>query len=405
MLSGSFIRLFEATIKRRFCQIFGGTDSVAWKYGKNIYNGSRMIIKIIDATLREGRQSLFFETLFSIQDEYLDIISRMGVTDIEYRNPSVNAEELENYKRLKNKFPNIRFHVHVFLNSKNVEWVIGDLSVEHISTFVRFPMTETAQANLSRLLHGTSKKIRVGIEHATLVSEKTLGYLIGLLKNEPSVDRISFSDTLGNFTPKSIHTLLGQIQKMGLNNKNIEFHLHNDFGMAAANAAQLLSEADDISNTIYFSTSMFGIGERNGILSYGDLLSNMIRLETSHDLNMEVYGELVRLMEKHDICFNRDPISQTAFTHFASSHIIGETSDNRYHNISPEDVGMKQRFVINNLTGQNVFKHITETMLQQAVSDDGSFIRDLVLKKMKEQNNPFLYLEEVVVLLRKFYKI
>lgn len=398
-------RCFETTIKRQFCQIFGYVDLIAWKYGKNIYNEYRMAIKIVDATLREGRQSLFFDTILHMQDEYLDIISRMGVFDVEYRNPSVNVEELENYKRLKNKFSNIRFHVHIFLNKTNVEWVIGDPSVEYISTFVRLPMTETSQADLSRLLHGTSKKIRVGIEHAALASEETLVHLIGLLKNETSVDRISFSDTLGNFTPERIHLFLEQVQKVGLHDKNIEFHLHNDFGLAAANAVQLLSEANSISNTIYFSTSMFGIGERNGILSYGDLLSNMIRLEISPDLDLEVYSELVKLMEKNNVCFNRDPISQTAFTHFASSHIIGETGDSMYHIISPDELGMTQQFVFNNLTGQNVFKHVAETMLQQTVSDDGSFIRDFVFQKMKEQNNPFLCLEEVVVLLREFYKI
>jgi len=363
-----------------------------------------MVIKIIDSTLREGRQSVFFDTILQIQDTYLDLISQMGISDIEYRNPSINTTELEIYRSLKSKFPNTNFHVHVFLNRKNIDWAINDHSVEHISTFIKSPLTDTSLEDLSYLLRGTSKKVRVGIENVTLVSNETLEHFINLLKNEEAVDRIAFSDTLGKFTPEKIHSFLARINTIGLNDKDVEFHLHNDYGLAASNAVQLLSEVDAMTNVVWFSTSMFGIGERNGILSYGDLLSNMIRLGMPLTMNLQGYGKVVELMEKNNIYYNRDPICSASFSHFASSHIIGETSEDKYHNIPPEVFGMKTQLIFNDLTGQDVFKHIAQTILKKPVSDDGLLLKNYVVKKIKEQGRSILYFDEVVVLLRKFYE-
>lgn len=362
-----------------------------------------MNVKIIDSTLREGRQSIFFDTILAMQDEYLGIIARLGVSDIEYRNPSINESELKIYKTVKEKFPNLKFHLHIFLNKKNIDWAIHNPSVDNISTFIKLPLTETSREDLMSLVQGTPKKIRIGIESVSLVSDDILKDFLNLIKNEESVDRIAFSDTLGNFTPKAMNSFLQRINLVGLNGKDLEFHLHNDYGLAAANAVEVLSQLKMISGNVYLSTSMFGIGERNGILSYGDILSNMVRLQVPHSLDFKVYGELVELMKRNNVLFNRDPLSSTSFSHFATSHIIGETADNYYHTILPGMFGMHSKLIFNFLTGEAVFKHISENILKEKVFDDGTIIKDYFLMRMEESNCNFFLYEDVLAMLHEFY--
>lgn len=363
-----------------------------------------MHIKIIDTTLREGRQSLLFDTIFTFQDEYIEKIMRMGVYDFEYRNPSVNPKEFENFLRLRRKFPKSNFHVHIFLNKENVKWVLGEVSIEKISTFIRFPMNDSSRSDLQALLKGTSKKIRVGVENAPAVSDKELEEFVSLIKDESVVDRVSFSDTLGTFTPETIHLFFDKVINLGIN-KDIEFHLHNDYGLVAANAVQLLHDARNFQGTLYLSTSFFGIGDRNGILSYGDLIANIIRLNISHSLDLKVYGEIIKLMETHKICFNRDPICATSYFHFASSHIMGEIGGGRvYHNISASELGIEPQFIFNEFTGPEVFKHISEKILHQKVSDNGLMLKEYVTDRMSGSKVQYMTLEEVTVLIGKFFE-
>jgi isopropylmalate/homocitrate/citramalate synthase len=326
----------------------------------------------------------------------------MGIYDVEYRNPSINIEELENYRRLKAKFPQINFHVHIYLNRRNIDWAINETSVEYISTFIKFPITKTTESDLRHLFDNSTKKIRVGIENIAVVSPLMLEQIIGLLRGEKLLDRIAFSDTLGNFTQEKVHTLLEQIEALDLKNKNLEFHLHNDYGFAAATASQLLLETKNTNNDVYFSTSMFGLGERNGILSYGDLFSNLIRLGIPHNLKLEVYGELLTLMKGSKICFNRDPLCLDSFSHFASSHILSEVEGNKYNNISPENFGLTSKFIFNNLTDSEVFNQINNKLLKLPEIDNISVLKKYVLEKMEEKNETFLELEEVIRIIREY---
>lgn len=361
-----------------------------------------MTIKIIDSTLREGRQSIYFDTILHMQEEYLELISQMGISDIEYRNPYINQEELDTYHRLREKFPDINFHVHLFPNKKNIDRALLDQNVKQVSTFIKSPVTSKSVLSLLYSLHGTSKKVRVGIENTSTVPIESLNEYLKLLENEESVDRIAFSDTLGGFSPDELHVFMKNLDSIELT-KDIEFHLHNDFGLAAANASSIMSATRNTERIIYFSTSMFGVGERNGILSYGDLISNMIRLNIPHSLHLETYGELVRFMGKNNILFNRDPISNTSFFHFASSHIIAGANGAPYQTISPEILGMKNYLLFNKLTGQDVFKHIAEAQLHHVVSDDGLQAKNYVIKKMEELQKSELSFEEVTPYIDEFY--
>lgn len=362
-----------------------------------------MIIKIIDSTLREGRQNLFYDKVFKIQDEYLEILSKIGVNDIEYRNPSISSKETIEYKKLKKKFPKINFYIHIFLNNKNVEWSIKDKSVENISTFLTSPIKQSSLDLIERLASESKKKVRVAIENSPTISKMELKKVLKMLNKYPSIKQIGFSDTMGMFTPDSIKAFVFSIKNV-LVNKDIEFHLHNDFGLAASNAVQVLSEFKNTNINLYFSTSMYGLGERNGILSYGDLFSNLLRLEIPHNFNLKHYGKLLKIMNDQEIFFNRDPLNKSGFYHSASSHIISGIHGRMYENINPNQLGLNSELIFNESTTDEAYNLIASQLLKKQISENRAELKDYVILSMQRQKKDFLLLGEVKNLIISFYK-
>jgi isopropylmalate/homocitrate/citramalate synthase len=366
-----------------------------------------MQVKIIDSTLREGRQSLLFDNIFKMHYDYLSVIQKIGVFDVEYRNPSTNKKEFKEFKRLKNKFPKINFYAHIFLSKQNIDWVINEPSIENISTFVNLPLNNKTKSYLNFLTNKKNKNIRIGIEHITNTSVKDLNNFVNFLKNKKNVKIIGFSDTLGNFSPEKLNDFIKKITIIDFGKKSVEFHLHNDCGLAAANASQILLKANKKFKKIYFSTSICGIGERNGILSYGDLFSNIIRLKIKSNFNFSKYGKLIKLTEKYKLVFNRDPISYNTFLHFASSHIIGELGEKKYTNISPEKLGMKSKFIFNEFTNKEVFDLIAKKCINQSIlkkTKNKSTLKNYIIKRMKKENKNILCLNDLILYIKEFYK-
>ena len=89
-----------------------------------------------------------------------------------------------------------------------------------------------------------------------------------------------------------------------------------------------------------FDISVAGFGERNGILSYGDVfailhLLNSEKLEARY--NTEAYAGLVRFIEREmgvSLC-RRDPLNPWAFSHSAAPHLDGMINGNGAYQVIP----------------------------------------------------------------------
>ena len=364
-----------------------------------------MAVRIIDSTLREGRQSQFCDKILQLQIDHLQLMQKIGIVDVEYRNPSTGKDEIRKYKQLVDMFPDIHFYVHIFLNRKNIDWVINEPSVKKVSTFVTLPLNEKTREELFFLFKRCNKTIRIGIENASSTSIVYIQNFVRKLVKEKFVKRIGFSDTLGLFTSESIEQFLDSITSFDFSGKDIEFHLHNDYGLAASNACKVLSQLEKFDSDIYLSASMLGIGDRNGILSIGDVFANLIRLKIPHDLNMKKYGTLVELFEKRDINFSRDPVSSGSFSHFASSHILGEMKNRGYTSLDPETFGMTPLYIFNRLTDTKVYNEIAKTITNMPTLADGLLLKKYVLKRMKQRRLKFVYLDDVVKMLKTYASI
>jgi len=360
-----------------------------------------MKLILLDSTLREGRQSLFFDVILKIQPEYLKIISSMGIRHVEYRNPFVSQAELNTFRKSQADFPRLTFHVHFYLSKENIDLIWNDPSITDVSTFIPFPPRPNSVNALAYMSGLKGKNVRISIENSSMIPFEKLQELLALINRNPSVTRIGFSDTLGRFTPDTVRDFVENIRTYNLNGKAVEFHLHNDFGLAASNAYQILSSAQKLPWTVYLSATVSGIGDRNGILSFGDFISSVINLNIEHDLNLEYYGDLLRLIRDNGIEFNRDPLCENSFRHFASSHILSEMDYGSYENVDPAILGLKQNLFFNRLTSPEVYLKLANKILKQRPINPLT-IRDYVLSTLDADGKQYLLIDEVIDLIKKY---
>jgi 2-isopropylmalate synthase len=319
-----------------------------------------MKIGLIDSTFREGKQSVCFSEIIKIKGDYLRLIQKMGVLDVEYGNPFTSEKDFSEYKILRKKFPRINFYVHIFLSKENVERLEKEKIIDCVSPFVRLPLSQEDKTNLEKLFSRKTKKLRVSVENASGTNYTQVKKFVEFLSKEKQVTRIGFSDTLSLFTPKKIDSFIQKISKCNIKNKEVEFHLHNDYGLASANAFQIMSNPNKFKN-IYFSVSIFGVGERNGILSHGDVLANLTRVKVKHELNLKEYGK-----------------------------------------ISPKQFGVSEKFLFNKFTDKKVFVYIIERFGKSKTKDKEKVI-EKILSKMDEKYNGVMDLEQLISLLNKYF--
>jgi len=104
----------------------------------------------------------------------------------------------------------------------------------------------------------------VGLEDA---SRTSTGFLMQVIREakELGIQRIRYADTVGIMYPDKIFNLITQIkQNIDI---SIEFHAHNDFGMAVANSVSAVMAGAE-----FVDSTFGGIGERAGNCSLEEIV-------------------------------------------------------------------------------------------------------------------------------------
>ncbi|MFA6253708.1 MAG: hypothetical protein WC640_00385 [Candidatus Paceibacterota bacterium] len=300
-------------------------------------------IEIVDTTFREGRQSKFSnQILIAKFPKYLKIMTKLGISSFELSGIFATTKLL----RAVAKYPKSEFYFHCYPSSKN--WIFfSEKRVVGVSSFVdpAKPNQEIFSdlAKLSKKFKG----IRISIENSFGSSKKDLLATTKKVLKISSLKRIGFSDTLGICTPEMVDEIFTAIIPQIPYSVDIEFHFHNDCGLAAANFYHLCEKSFLIKNKIIVSASMGGLGERNGILSLGDVLAIWSRLtpkdiEAKYDLKK--YASAYKIIFDSDNIYQRDPLSPDSFFHYAKSHIAKIKKGDKFSALEPKRFGFKNKF-------------------------------------------------------------
>lgn len=327
-------------------------------------------LSLIDCTLREGQQSSMGHLLKNKAIAYIRCIDSIGIEYIELNNPYTSKSSLQIYESIKKLKLKARIFVHTMADRNNVNLLIKEkvkgISILFRGNNIKFLYKESDF--FLKIARKNNVALRMGIENTFSIDPNIICKLIKMVQHYVSLERVSLSDTYGICTPELISKYMYLIDEKLRKNLPLELHLHNDHGLAAANFYEAYKIAKTIKRKIVVSISLAGMGERNGILSYGDVFSILYLLDSTalkKKYNISFYKDLLSLIFSNNSLFNRDPLGFNAFTHGASSHIIGVIKRGDYQAINPKDFNFKKNILISEITGAAAIKIAMRSKLKK----------------------------------------
>ncbi|WP_291635252.1 homocitrate synthase [Clostridium sp.] len=233
--------------------------------------------KIVDTTLRDGEQMAGVELGFNDKIEFAKIIDSKGVYQIEAGTPAMGGDEKKSIEKLMDLCLKSKISAWNRMNINDINHSIDcRVDIVHISVPVsdiqlhwKLGKNRIWVINeMKRSIYYAKEKgleVVVGLEDA---SRTSTDFLLNVIKEakELGVERVRYADTVGILYPEKTFELIRKIrQNIDI---SIEFHAHNDFGMAVANSvAAVMAGAEFVDSTFG------GIGERAGNCDYVKLIN------------------------------------------------------------------------------------------------------------------------------------
>ncbi len=339
-------------------------------------------IRIVDTTCRDGEQ---MPGISFTMDEKLEIARRLehlGVEQLETF-ATYNDSDKEcamNLKAQANKMSIMGWNRMV---KKDVEDSIAhDVDAVSISTdtsdiALTHKLKTTRKEQLIKLADCVSYAKSKGVYvcfNAGDATRTSIEYLVEFASAGKAAggDRFRVCDTIGVLTPetsrKLVHDVMSQVDI------DVEFHAHNDFGLAIANSlAACEAAAKFTKRKLWVSTTVNGLGERAGNVPIEVFIMNLnkhygvTKYETEHIL------PLCKHVEKASGLFiplNYPVVGGNMFTHKSGIHVDGVLKNPQlYEAFDPAKLGMQRTIALGKHSGKASIKHKLDKMGLSASTD------------------------------------
>lgn len=327
-------------------------------------------VKIVDTTCRDGEQ---MPGISFSADEKLAIASALE---------SIGVEQLETFatyndgdrscaRRLRAQSSGMSIMGWNRMLKTDVEDSISnDVDAVSIST-------DTSDLSLAHKLRLTRQEQLAGLvdcvefakSHGVYVcfnagdaSRTSIEYLIEFASagKEAGGDRFRICDTLGILTPNASAKLVSEL--MAAVDIDIEFHAHNDFGLAVANALAAVDAASAFDErTLWVSTTVNGLGERAGNVPLEVLVMNLrthFGITTYGTESLKSLSRSVEVASRVSVSPNHPVVGSNVFSHRSGIHVDGILKQpSLYEPFDPATVGATRRIALGKHSGRSSIRH------------------------------------------------
>ncbi|MBF0649551.1 homocitrate synthase [Dysgonomonas sp. GY75] len=286
---------------------------------KNIY--------IIDSTLRDGEQAP--GVVFSEQEKIhiAQMLDGVGVDEIEAGTPAMGEDECRIIRKISAM--NLSARISVWSRAVKQDILIAAKTGAQ-GIHIAFPLSDIQLASMNKewammrdslpemveIAKSYFDYVSVGAQDASRCRIERLFEFISMAE-ELSVRRIRFADTVGILTPMGIMDLIKKI----LNRYpylDIDFHGHNDLGMATANAITAWQ-----SGASTLSVTVNGLGERAGNSALEEVIMTMLLIEKQNKYSTSTLYSLcqyVSIAAKRPISVGKAISGNIVFSHESGIH-------------------------------------------------------------------------------------
>ncbi|OCL27254.1 homocitrate synthase [Orenia metallireducens] len=321
---------------------------------------------ILDTTLRDGEQSA--GVAFSRKQKIAIAckLDELGVDIIEAGIPAMGKEEKEVLQDINSLNLNAEILAWNRMKIEDIDQSLDcGLKNVHISApasdiQLKYKLKKDRRwllAELSKVINYAIKKgctVSVGAEDA---SRADINFLIQLYKiaQAEGASRVRYADTIGALDPITTYNNIQNIRKEI--DLEIDFHGHNDFGMATANALSAFK-----AGAKYISCTINGLGERAGNTALEEIVMALKCIEgCESDFKVRGLKEISKVIEDSSgrkISVNKPIVGEGVFSHESGIHVDGMLKNPAtYEFLSPEELGRERKFVIGKFSGVSSILH------------------------------------------------
>lgn len=303
---------------------------------------------VLDSTLREGEQHSGVRFAKEDKIALLHMLEDFGVILIEIGHPGISPEEEKICKEVADSAERAEILMHSRAKIEEVhaahragaDWIGIWASINPISLETKFTdrSHEFVLEQVNESIVEAKKlgmKVRFTIEDASRTQWQDIEYL-GNIAILAGADRISLADTVGLWDPNQCsEAVKAAVASFPC---EIEVHLHNDLGLAMANALAAIDAGASV-----IDATLCGIGERAGIVDLLNLAVILSKKRNQSLFDLKKIPGLVQVLQLASLCKIDDwrpVIGKNVFTHTAPYHIKAvQKNVDAYEGMSPETVG------------------------------------------------------------------
>jgi len=324
---------------------------------------SRGKVTIYDSTLREGEQMPGVRFTPEQKLEIAKMLIEAGVKQIEAGFAAVSAEECQAIRSIASAKNGAKILSLARAKKEDIDAALN-CDVDMVLIFIA-----TSDLHMKKKLRMTEDQVIAAISSSVQYA-KDHGLKVGLstedtTRSDPSIlrkaysaasdsgaDRLGITDTLGCATPQMISELVRFIK--GFSKRPVSVHLHNDFGLALANALVAVDAGAEA-----VATTVCGFGERAGNVPLEQFAMAMKHL---YGRDLGIRTEMLTPMAEKVSAFAKIQMSPIqpwvgahAFAHESGIHVAAVLNDPRtYEYLPPEAVGNTRRIVMGKHSGRSL---------------------------------------------------
>lgn len=325
-------------------------------------------IRIIDSTLRDGEQAP--GVVFSREEKrtVARMLAEVGVDEIEVGIPAMGETERETIRRIRDMGLAPRLTCWCRATRGDIELAarcgVGSVHVSLPVSSIHLNALRKNEARVLDLMTEIVTRARRLFDSVSVGAQDALradpDYLETFVRHAAGngAHRVRIADTVGIASPGAIHRLFRRLVPAA-GETALEFHGHNDLGMATANA---VTAAEAGASAL--SVTVNGLGERAGNAPLAEVAA-ALAFASGHVCNVRTAGlpplsEFVAAASGRPIPPDKPIVGSAAFQHESGIHCDGMLKDPlAYQPFPSEAVGRNgSEFVVGKHSGSHIVQHL-----------------------------------------------